>query len=223
MSLADAPRDDVSDVQPRPLPKDGERAAPEAPRGDGDGGSAEPVHIEPISRSAGPPPPGAVRPDARFMRAHAAHLLAFGFGAGLSPLAAGTAGTLWAWLVWNLLAIWLSSAALGWLLAASLPLAWWASTVTARHLRMADPGVIVIDEIVAFWGVLWLLAPVGFWGQFGAFLLFRFFDAVKPGPVGWADRLLHGQPGWRGGLGIVLDDLVAAALTLLVIALWRAW
>jgi phosphatidylglycerophosphatase A len=218
MSLADAPRDDVSDVQPRPLPGGGERAAPEAPRAQR---AAEPVELEPISRGAGPPPAGAVRPDARFMRAHAAHLLAFGFGAGLSRLAPGTVGTIWAWLAWNLLAIWLAPAALGWLLAAALPLAWWSSAVTARHLRMADPGVIVIDEIVAFWCVLWLLAPAGFWGQFGAFLLFRFFDAAKPGPVGWADRLFHGQPGWRGGLGIVLDDLVAAALTLLVMALFR--
>ena len=78
------------------------------------------------------------------------------------------------------------------------------------------------DEVVAFWIVLWLVLPAGFWMQLAAFALFRFFDAVKPGPVGWADRLFHDARGWRGGLGIVLDDLVAAACALLVIALARA-
>ena len=214
MSLADTPRDDVSDVQPRALPQADERA----PRA-----GAEPVHIAPTARHAGPPPAGAVRPSARVMRAHLAHWVAFGFGSGLSPIAPGTVGTLWAWLAWVLLADWLTPVQLGWLLAASLPVAWWASTVTARHLRMADPSAIVIDEIVAFWAVLWLLLPAGFWAQFAAFLLFRYFDAAKPGPVGWADRLLHGRSGWRGGFGILLDDLVAAFCTLLVIALWRVW
>jgi phosphatidylglycerophosphatase A len=218
MSLADAPRDDVSDVQPRPLPPDDARVADDAPAA-----AAEPVRIEPTSHSNGPPPAGAVRPDARFMFAHPAHLIAFGFGSGLSPLAPGTAGTLWAWLAWHLLSLALSPVALGWLLAASLPVAWWASTVTARHLRMADPSAVVIDEIVAFWAMLWLLTPTGFGGQLMAFLLFRFFDAVKPGPVGWADRVFHGRLDWRGGLGIVLDDLLAAFCALLVIALWRVW
>ena len=60
--------------------------------------------------------------------------------------------------------------------------------------------------------------------QLLAFALFRFFDAAKPGPVGWADSLFHGF-GWRGGLGIVFDDLVAAFCTLLVLALGQrlAW
>ena len=148
--------------------------------------------------TAPPEPASARRADARFMGAHPAHWLALGFGSGLSPVAPGTAGTLWAWL------------------------AWWAGTVTARHLRTADPSAIVIDEVVAFWLVLWLLLPAGFWAQAVAFALFRFFDAIKPGPVGWADRLLHGRGGWAGGFGILLDDLVAAFCTLLVIALWRA-
>jgi phosphatidylglycerophosphatase A len=109
---------------------------------------------------------------------------------------------------------------LAWLIGLSLPLGWWASTVTARNLGVSDPGNIVWDEIVAFWLVLWLLLPAGFWAQFWAFVLFRFFDAAKPGPVGWADRLFKGF-GWRAGFGIMFDDLVAAFCTLLVIALWR--
>jgi phosphatidylglycerophosphatase A len=87
-------------------------------------------------------------------------------------------------------------------------------------MRVADPGNLVWDEIVAFWLVRWLVMPTGFWGQFIAFALFRFFDAAKPQPVKWADRCFKGF-GWRGGWGIMFDDLVAAFCTLLVIALWR--
>ena len=197
MSLADAPRDEVTDV-----------AAVRPPA---------------LARASDPPPVGTVRPTARFLRAHPAHMIALAFGAGLSPLAAGTVGTLWAWLVWALLLAELAPATQGLVIALGLPLAWWASTVTARHLRTADPGAIVVDEVLAFWIVLWLVTPAGFGVQLVAFALFRFFDAAKPGPVGWADRLLHGARGWRGGFGILLDDLVAAFCTLMVMALWRAW
>jgi phosphatidylglycerophosphatase A len=64
--------------------------------------------------------------------------------------------------------------------------------------------------------------PAGWAGQLGAFVLFRFFDMVKPGPIAWADRYFKGY-GWRGGFGILADDLLAAAATLLVLALWRTW
>ena len=164
--------------------------------------------------------PAAMRPTLRFMLSHPAHLVALGFGSGLPRLAPGTFGTLWAWAAYQALAVWLSPLAIGLVIAASLPLGWWACTVTARNLRVLDPGHIVWDEVVAFWLVLWLLMPAGFWGQLAAFALFRFFDAAKPGPVGWADQLFHGF-GWRGGFGIMLDDLVAAFCTLLVLALWR--
>ena len=166
--------------------------------------------------------PPMARPTLRFMLAHPAHLIALGFGAGLSPVAPGTAGTLWAWLAWLLLARWLAPSEMGLLIAVSLPIGWWACTVTAGHMRVLDPGNIVWDEVVAFWIVLWLLLPAGFWAQLAAFALFRFFDAVKPGPVAWADNLYHGF-GWKGGFGILLDDLVAALCTLLVIAAWRVW
>ncbi|WP_332813019.1 phosphatidylglycerophosphatase A family protein [Ramlibacter sp.] len=158
------------------------------------------------------------RPGARFLLSHPAHLLALGFGCGLSPAAPGTVATLWAWLSFLVLQAWLPPAALGWVVVASVPVGWWASTVTAGHLGVADPGAIVADEILSFWLVLWLLMPAGWLVQFLAFILFRFFDAAKPGPVGWADKLFHGF-GWRGGLGIVFDDLVAAFCTLLVLAL----
>jgi len=72
------------------------------------------------------------------------------------------------------------------------------------------------------WLILWLWMPAGFVGQLAAFLLFRFFDALKPGPVAWADAHFKGW-GWRGAWGILFDDLVAAFCTLLVLALWRQW
>jgi phosphatidylglycerophosphatase A len=166
--------------------------------------------------------PPVVRPGVRFMLRHPAHVLALGFGAGLSPVAPGTAGTLWAWAAYIALQNWLDAAAIGWVIAASFAIGWWACTVTAANMRVLDPGNIVWDEVVAFWIVLWLVTPAGWLAQFAAFVLFRFFDAVKPGPVAWADDLFHGF-GWRGGFGILFDDLVAAFCTLLCIAAWRAW
>jgi phosphatidylglycerophosphatase A len=163
-----------------------------------------------------------LRPTVRFMLSHPAHLVALGFGSGLAPVAPGTFGTLWAWLSFAALQHWLQPGEIGELIALSLALGWWACTVTARHLRIADPSAIVWDEIVCFWLVLWVVTPEGWAGQLAAFLLFRFFDAVKPGPVGWADGHFKGQ-GWRGGFGILVDDLVAAFCTLLVLALWRTW
>ena len=162
------------------------------------------------------------------MLANPAHLIALGFGSGLSPVAPGTAGTLWAWLSFLVLQHWLSPADMGGLIAASVAVGWWVCTITARNMRVLDPGSIVWDEVAAFWLVLWLVTPTSFWGQLVAFALFRYFDAVKPGPVGWADRLAHGldpatdQNAWAwAGLGIMADDLVAAGCTLMVIAIWR--
>lgn len=173
--------------------------------------------LSPEAHSAAP-----LRPSASFMLAHPAHFIALGFGSGLSPVAPGTAGTLWAWLSFLVLQRWLSPAGMGWLIAVSVLVGWWACTVTARNMRVADPGSIVWDEVVGFWLVLWLVMPAGLLGQLLAFALFRFFDAVKPGPVAWADKTFKGF-GWRGGFGILFDDLVAAACSLLVIALWRSW
>jgi phosphatidylglycerophosphatase A len=172
--------------------------------------------------------PGAQAPrraTARFMLGHPARWIALGFGSGLSPRAPGTVGTLWGWASFLVADAWLSQAQWGWVIALSLALGWWACTRCAQHLGQADPGAIVWDEVVAFWIVLWLVMPIGFVGQAVAFLLFRFFDAVKPGPVGWADRHYKLRPGQAigaaQGWGILFDDLVAALCTLLVIALWR--
>ena len=103
----------------------------------------------------------AVRPNFQFMRAHAARWIALAFGAGLAPFAPGTFGTLWAWAVFVFLSQWLDSAAWGWIIAAGTLIGWWACTLTARDLRIADPGCIVWDEVLAFWLILWLIAPAG--------------------------------------------------------------
>ena len=168
------------------------------------------------------------RLNSRFMFRHPAHVVALGFGSGLAPWAPGTAGTLWAWLAYAWLGSDLSPATWGALIAAALVVGWWACTRTADHARVSDPGAIVWDEVVAFWIVLWVWMPVGWLGQLSAFAIFRYFDAAKPGPVRWADRLFKlapgGRIGWAQGFGILFDDLVAAGCTLLWLALWmRLW
>jgi phosphatidylglycerophosphatase A len=173
-------------------------------------------------------PPLAVasrKPTWRFVYSHPAHAIALGFGSGLAPKGPGTVGTLWAWLVYALLQPHLSETQWAWLIGASLLVGWWACTVAAQHLGLADPSPVVWDEVVAFWIVLWLVMPASLWAQLWAFVLFRVFDAAKPGPVAWADELFkvhRGVPiGWAQGFGILFDDLVAALCTLLVIAFWR--
>jgi phosphatidylglycerophosphatase A len=170
MSLSDRPRGDVSDVTPRPLPPRPDAAAAPPTRSTRAGGRA---HAAPAHR--GP----ARRPGVR-LRAHPAHWIALGFGSGLSPVAPGTVGTLWAWLAWAVLGLWLTPAQLGWLLAVSLPLAWWACAVSADHLNVADPSAggrrgrrLLARPVAGAAGQLL--------GQLAAFALFRFFDAVKPG------------------------------------------
>ena len=132
------------------------------------------------------------------------------------------------WVAFVVMQLWFTPATIGWIILAGLPIGWWACTVAARNMNVSDPGAIVWDEIVAFWLVLWLVTPAGLWAQVVAFALFRYFDAAKPGPVGWADAVFKPRDParvqwWRAGFGILLDDLVAAFCTLLVIALWRAW
>jgi phosphatidylglycerophosphatase A len=165
-----------------------------------------------------------LRASARFMLRHPAHWIALGFGSGLAPKAPGTVGTLWAWVAFLVLDRWLAGWPWGVVLLASVVVGVWACERTAQGLGIADPGAIVWDEVIGFWLVLWLVLPAGFIVQAVAFALFRFFDAVKPGPVGWADQWFKNARGWRQGFGIIFDDLVAALCTLLLIALWRfAW
>ena len=164
----------------------------------------------PVSTPSLPAPPRATW---RFMLRNPLRLLALGFGSGLSPIAPGTAGTLFAWASFLILSHWLGPTAWGVLIAVGAVVGIWACGSTSRALGLDDASPVVWDEIIAFWLVLWLVMPAGWAEQLAAFLLFRSFDAGKWLAVGWADRHV------KGGFGIMLDDLIAAAFALLVLAL----
>lgn len=132
------------------------------------------------------------------------HWIAFGFGAGLAPWAPGTVGTLVAiplYLALVLLPPLIYLLALALLILVGL----WACGKTAAEVGGGDPSAIVWDEILGFLLTMALVPPLWYWLLLG-FLLFRFFDIVKPWPIAAVDLRV------KGGLGIVLDDLVAGAL-----------
>ncbi|MGH8750823.1 MAG: phosphatidylglycerophosphatase A family protein [Burkholderiales bacterium] len=154
------------------------------------------------------------QPSWRFVLTHPAHFLAFGFGAGLMRGAPGTAGTLAAFPLYWFLNARLMPLELLILLGALFVLGFWICGKTGEDLGVHDHGGIVWDEIVAFLLVL-VFTPDTFLWQAFAFLLFRFFDVLKPPPIGHFDKTLH------GGFGVMLDDLLAAFYTLLVMAFWK--
>jgi phosphatidylglycerophosphatase A len=146
-----------------------------------------------------------------FLLARPAHVVALGLGAGLAPVAPGTFGTLVAlpiaWLLHATGSDAIYLAATGLLFVAGV----FAADAAARALGVADHGAIVIDEIVAFLVVLFF-TPRTWLAQAAAFALFRLFDIVKPPPIREVDARM------KGGVGVMLDDLLAAAYTLVVLA-----
>ena len=161
-----------------------------------------------------------VKPDFRFMRSHPAHLIAQGFGSGLARIMPGTAGTLFAWICFDLLSAqapaWFTATRWATIIGLGFVLGIWACEKTGRDLGIADHGSMVWDEIIAFWLVLLLLSPAAFGTQLWAFFWFRLFDMVKPAPIRYFDRRI------KGGFGVMWDDIVAAFYTLLLFALWRS-
>ncbi len=152
-----------------------------------------------------------MRPTFRLLLSHPAHFISLGFGAGLSPKAPGTAGTLLAWLLYPLIRTPLSEFVFLALLTSLFVAGIIAAERTGRALGVSDHGGIVWDEMVATWLVLVFTPPTLLW-QAVAVALFRFFDIVKPPPVRWADRSL------KGGFGVMADDIIAAGYTLLALA-----
>ena len=146
------------------------------------------------------------------MLGHPARWIALGMGSGLSPWAPGTMGTLLAWALYPLIRTPLSEFVFLALLASLFVAGILAAERTGRALGVPDHGGIVWDEMVATWLVL-MFTPATLLWQAVAVALFRFFDIVKPPPVRWADR------SFKGGFGVMLDDLVAAGYTLLVLAI----
>jgi phosphatidylglycerophosphatase A len=160
-----------------------------------------------------------LQPTSRFMLAHPAHLLALGFGSGLSRIMPGTAGTLFGWLCFYALTTrWpelFTPLTWGILIVGGFIVGVWACEITGRHMGVADHGSMVWDEIIAIWLVLVMISPANFRAQCWAFVLFRFFDMVKPPPIRNIERR------FKGGFGVMIDDIIAAFFTLLVIALIR--
>lgn len=149
------------------------------------------------------------------MLRHPAHLLAFGFGAGLVPGAPGTAGTLLALPLFWLAQPRLAAIEFLLLLAIMFVAGVWACEKTGRALGMPDHGGMVWDEIVAFLLVLFFTPDSMYWQAF-AFLLFRLFDILKPPPIRYFDQTL------KGGFGVMFDDIIAAFYTLLMLAVAKA-
>ncbi|MDR0672160.1 MAG: phosphatidylglycerophosphatase A [Zoogloeaceae bacterium] len=153
-------------------------------------------------------------PPFSFLLAHPAHFVALGCGSGLFPWAPGTAGTLFAWLIFALVQPFFSFAGGLVFLALAFVGGVLAIHKTGRSLDDPDHGSIVWDEIVPFWIVLTLTPPGWAW-QLAAFLLFRLFDIAKPQPARWFDEHM------KNGLGVMLDDVIAAGYALLALALAR--
>ncbi|OIP12559.1 MAG: phosphatidylglycerophosphatase A [Betaproteobacteria bacterium CG2_30_59_46] len=152
----------------------------------------------------------------KFIFSHPAHFLAFGFGAGLSPYAPGTVGTLVAFPLYWLMLHWLSGTAILVAILLMFVVGVWACQCTGQALGVADYGGIVWDEIVAMLLVLCFTPPTLVW-YVVAFLLFRLFDIWKPFPIGYADRHIH------GGFGVMFDDLLAAIYAIVCLLLLVQW
>ena len=156
----------------------------------------------------------------QWMLVHPAHMIAQGMGSGLLHPASGTWGTLVGWVFF----VFLDSQLLqfnDWvwwlLLALSFPIGVWACDVTGKQLGVHDDSSIVFDEIWAICFVMAFIAHNQYWDGFlaraVAFGLFRLFDIWKPYPIRQIDAQI------KGGLGVMLDDVLAAIYTLLVFSI----
>ncbi|WP_375055706.1 phosphatidylglycerophosphatase A [Zobellella sp. DQSA1] len=143
------------------------------------------------------------------------HLLALGFGSGLSPVMPGTMGTLAAiplYLLIQGLPQWAYVGLLVLGFVAGIKICEAATQAIGRH----DHGAIVWDEIIGF-GITMIAAPAGWGWILAGFVLFRFFDIIKPWPIRWFDRKVH------GGFGIMLDDVIAGLFALVCLQLLAAF
>lgn len=140
------------------------------------------------------------------------HWIAFGFGAGLSPMAPGTMGTLFAIPLYLLLA---NLPTLIYMIAtvALIAAGYWACSKVVEDSGLDDPPAIVWDEVVGFL-VAMTAIPLGLPWIILGFLLFRLFDIYKPWPISWVQERFRG-----GAVGIIADDLAAGAMTWVILKL----
>ncbi|HWS39831.1 MAG TPA: phosphatidylglycerophosphatase A [Arenimonas sp.] len=133
--------------------------------------------------------------------------IALGFGTGLAPKAPGTIGSLAAvamwWFLYSNLSIFFQVA----IIAAGFAIGVIVSNWMIEKTGVQDPGFIVWDEFIGQWIALLLLPKTLLWYAIG-FALFRVFDIVKHGPVGWADKR------FKGGFGVMVDDVIAGLLAM---------
>ena len=142
---------------------------------------------------------------------HPVHFLAFGFGSGLSPKAPGTAGTLAAVPFFYLLSF-LNNIEYLIVLSVVIAVGVWLCDESSKMLGVHDHPGIVWDEFAGFF-ITMIAVPVTVSTVVAGFLLFRVFDILKPWPIGWLDKKV------TGGLGIMLDDIVAGCFSLGVLQL----
>ncbi len=143
------------------------------------------------------------------LTARTALFIATGFGAGYLPRAPGTWGSLWGIGVAAVVNLFSPGAAIS-LMAFLIVVAVWSSEVAARHFGQEDPGRVVVDEIAGMALSLWTV-PLSVINIIAAFFLFRALDIFKPFPIRQIERRFH------GGVGIVMDDLVAGVVTNIVL------
>ncbi len=141
------------------------------------------------------------------------NFLAFGFGTGLAPFAPGTFGSLPGVLLFWLTMDFGLYVQLG-VVVALVVSGIWICGESARRIGVHDHGGIVWDEIAGMYVTL-LAAPISVVGWMLAFALSRLMDIVKPWPIRDLDHRL------KGGLGIMLDDLVAALYAAVLLGLYR--
>lgn len=148
-------------------------------------------------------------PSFKQLLSNSNHFFAFGFGSGLAPKAPGTFGTLAAvpiyWLIqdlaWPIYGTWL-------IVTFALGIYWCERS--SKQLGVHDHGGIVWDEFVGYW-ITMFLAPKSWLWMLVGFVLFRFFDILKPWPINWLDRKVD------GGFGIMIDDVLAGVYAFTVL------
>ena len=172
-------------------------------------------------------------PSWNWMLGSVHRVFGIGFGSGLAPIAPGTAGTLLAWGLFLILNAVLSTTAMFVLLSVGTLYGLWACGQCSHDLGRPDDGSIVWDEIIAFGWILVLIGSNTLWVQAIAFLIFRLFDAAKPWPINRVDQYF--KKNWvhqerinsfqiiKQGFGIMIDDLIAALFTILIVMLGIHW
>lgn len=156
-----------------------------------------------------------IEPSQRRWNNHWVHFLAFGFGSGAAPKAPGTFGTLMAIPLYLLLAqlpLWAYVVAL----VVSFMVGIYLCDQASKDMGVHDHGGIVWDEFVGFWIAMTALPFHWAWILAG-FVLFRLFDILKPWPISWLDKRVH------GGLGIMIDDVLAGIFALIILQLANFW